>query len=413
MSLYVSELGMDVGRLLELDERAVAAVRDLPKRRFLFHRLVREAGRPFRAIVGPRGAGKTVLLRQLRGEADDAFYMSADTLAPEDSLTEIVRLLHDSYGTRRFFVDEIHFVDQFPRVLKELYDFYEVEVWFTSSSALALHESAWDLSRRVLRVFLGPFSYREYLSFRYDRDLPSLPLAEVLSNPIPVEHLRAGAWFEEYLRGGLYPFTLEAPGRIELFESMLEKVLTTDVIASDPTLTATEIEEMRKMMSFIGRSPLDGINYSTVAANLGITKYKAQKYMELLERSFLLYRVFPHGTNVLKEPKVFLELPYRLAFRSYQESLGAIREDYTTLALRQHGAEFEYAKSTRGAKTPDFVLSLGESKVVLEVGGKSKGRSQFKSLDYDRKVVAYQGNDRLPDPGSSVPLHTLGFPEHS
>ncbi len=404
---------MDVGRLQDLDERALSTVRDLPQRRFLFHLLVRQPGRPFRAVVGPRGVGKTVLLRQLRAEADDAFYLSADTLAPEDSLTEIVRLLHDSYGIRRVFVDEIHFVDQFPRVLKELYDFYEVEIWFTSSSAIALHESAWDLSRRVLRVFLGPFSYREYLSFRYDRSLRSLPLEEALSNPIPAEHLRAGPWFEEYLRGGLYPFTLEAPGRIELFESMLEKVLTTDVIASDPSLSAGELDQMRKMLAFIGRSPVDGINYSTVAANLGITKYKAQKQMELLERSFLLYRVFPHGTNVLKEPKVFLELPYRLVFSSYQESLGAIREDYTTLALRQHGVAFEYAKSTRGAKTPDFVLSLGESKVVLEVGGKGKGRSQFKSLDYDRKVVAYQGDDRLPDPGRSVPLHTLGFPELS
>ncbi|MFW6250814.1 MAG: ATP-binding protein [Alkalispirochaetaceae bacterium] len=404
---------MDIGRLQELDERALSTVRDLPKRRFLFHQLARQPGRPFRAVVGPRGAGKTVLLRQLRAEADDAFYLSADTLAPEASLTEIVRLLHDSYGIRRVFVDEIHFIDQFPRVLKELYDFYEVEIWFTSSSALALHESAWDLSRRVLRVFLGPFSYREYLSFRYDKSLRSLPLEEALSKPIPTEHLRAGAWFEEYLRGGLYPFTLEAPGRIELFESMLEKVLTTDLIASDPSLSAIELDQMRKMIAFIGRSPVDGINYSTVAANLGVTKYKAQKQMELLERSFLLYRVFPHGTNVLKEPKVFLELPYRLAFRSYQESLGAIREEYTTLALRQHGVGFEYAKSTRGAKTPDFVLSLRESKLVLEVGGKGKGRSQFKSLDYDRKVVAYQSDDRLPDPGRSVPLHTLGFPELS
>lgn len=404
---------MDIGRLLELDERAQSTVRDLPKRRFLFGQLAGQPGRPFRAVVGPRGAGKTVLLRQLRCEAKDAFYLSADTLAPGDSLTEIVRLLHDSYGTRRIFVDEIHFVDQFPRVLKELYDFYEVEVWFTSSSALALHESAWDLSRRVLRVYLGPFSYREYLSFRHNRSLPSLPLEEALSKRIPAEHLRAGTWFEEYVRGGLYPFTLQAPGRTELFESMLEKVLTTDVITSDPSLSVMELDQMRKMIAFIGRSPVDGINYSNVAGNLGITKYRVQKYIELLERSFLLYRVFPHGSNVLKEPKVFLELPYRLAFRSYRESLGAIREDYTTLALRQHGAAFEYAKSTRGAKTPDFVLSLGKSTVVLEVGGKSKGRSQFKSLDYDRKVVAYQGTDRLPDPGRSVPLHALGFPEHS
>ena len=57
---------MNVDRLFELDARAVESVRRLEKRRFVWERLVQTEGRPFVAILGPRGAGKTVLLRQLR-----------------------------------------------------------------------------------------------------------------------------------------------------------------------------------------------------------------------------------------------------------------------------------------------------------------------------------------------------------
>ena len=49
---------------------------------------------------------------------------------------------------------------------------------------------------------------------------------------------------------------------------------------------------------------MDGINYSSVSANVGVSKYKAEKYVDYLERSFILTRVFPAGSNVLKEPKV-------------------------------------------------------------------------------------------------------------
>jgi predicted AAA+ superfamily ATPase len=44
------------------------------------------------------------------------------------------------------------------------------------------------------------------------------------------------------------------------------------------------------------------VSYSSLYANVGITKYKAQRYVDILERSFLLRRAFPAGTNVLREP---------------------------------------------------------------------------------------------------------------
>ncbi len=185
-----------------------------------------------------------------------------------------------------------------------------------------------------------------------------------------------------------------------------------------------DVTNIEKVVSFIGKSPVDGINYSSVARNIGITKYKAEKYLSLLEQCFLLFIVFPKGTNVLKEPKIFMELPYRLLFRGYEECTGELREDFFALAMLQHRRSFSYLKTNRGQKTPDFILDGkgadgSESSYVLEVGGKGKGRSQFKGIEYDKKIVLFQqkgteqgiGSTPQYQAGKRVPLHVLGFPE--
>ena len=143
--------------------------------------------------------------------------------------------------------------------------------------------------------------------------------------------------------------------------------------------------------------------------NLAITKHKAAQYVGALERAFLLRQAFPAGANVLREPKVFMEPPYRLLYRSYEDCIGALREDFFALAMAQHGMPFRYAKSTRGAKTPDFLVTLDDRDHVIEVGGRGKGRSQFKGLTYDRKVILVHADDQRYTPGARVPLHCIGF----
>jgi hypothetical protein len=41
---------------------------------------------------------------------------------------------------------------------------------------------------------------------------------------------------------------------------------------------------------------------------------------------------------------------------------------------------------TRGTKTPDYLIRDLED-IVFEVGGKSKGRSQFKGVGIKRKII--------------------------
>ncbi len=400
--------------MLSLDRQAVERVNKFPHRRFIVRTADELPGRPFVAVIGPRGVGKTVFLRQLRKKYEKGMYISADTLPLDSSLKDTIRFFAEQYGIEQFFVDEIHFIPNYAAELKELYDFTPYRIWFSSSVALSLHSSSWDLSRRVRIIKMLPFTFREYLFFRYAIDVPKLNIEDALFRPVDPVYLRQEAYFHEYLNGGLYPFLLEPGAALEQFKNIIAKIVNDDIPNADKKTSTEDILVIKKMLQFLGKAPVDGINYSSVSKNLGITKYKAEKFLGVLENSFLIKRVFPKGTNVLKEPKVLMELPYRLLYRPYTECIGELREDFFAEAMEQHGIDFTYAKTTRGKKTPDYVINFERKTVVVEIGGKGKGRSQFKDFEYDNKIVLYQNvgesdTHRRPKPGLSVPLHCIGY----
>jgi predicted AAA+ superfamily ATPase len=396
---------MSMNRLLELHDLAKQESRKYDRKRFLFSILAQDKGRHFTGIVGARGTGKTVLLRQYALEYNDAFYLLADALEREDDARDLIRKLNQHYGFRTFLLDEVHFFPNATALLKRLYDFLDVRILFSSSVSLAMQASAHDLSRRVRLINLHGFSFREYLNFTQGISLPALDLEQIAAGKWQSDHLRAGRFFDGYLKGGILPFSLEEPEPLEFLEGILEKVITRD-IPSVERLLVEELESIRRLLQFVGRSSVDGINYSSLSKNLGITKYKAQQYVGYLEKAFILHQVFPAGTNVLREPKVLMSPPNRLLYKDFEDAVGGLREDYFVETMKQAGIRFKYLKSTRGAKTPDYLIEDASGKLVIEIGGPSKGRQQFKGINIDRKIVF--AHSPLPQKGR-LPLFLLGY----
>lgn len=397
---------MSIARVLELHELARKQCAGCPRKRFIYEKLERHEGRHFTGIVGPRGAGKTVLLRQYALSHKDACYLSADTLAPEDDLWDIIGRLAEHYGFRTFLIDEVHFLDDASALLKRLYDFRDVHVLFSSSVALAMRASAHDLSRRVRLLELHNFSFREYAAFKQGETLPLCSLEQLAKREWTSDHLRTGRLFEGYLiRGGLLPFALDEPDPLPFLANVVEKVIARD-IPRVARLTIDELDKIRMLLRFVGRSAVDGINYTCLSRNLGITKYKAEQYVDCLEQAFILQRVYPEGTNVLREPKILMTPPCRLLYRDPEDAIGGLREDFFVDMLRQAGIDINYLKSTRGKKTPDYLVAGGPDKLVVEIGGPGKGRQQFKGIEIDRKLVFSHKDAPTPN---TVPLCLIGY----
>lgn len=271
--------------------------------------------------------------------------------------------------------------------------------------ALALRKSGYDLSRRARLHTLYPFSLREYIYFRRGELLPSLSIADLVNGEIPPGLLRRGMEFRNYLAGGNMPFALDEPNPIPLMRNIIDTIVARD-IPMVMRLEVREVDLLKKMVAFIARSGIDGINYSSVSRNLGITKYKAEQYLRAMQDTFVLHLVFPEGSNVLKEPKVTMALPYRMLENEREDCIGGLREDFVVDSLRAAGMSFHYLKSPRGQKRPDFMFRYNDERVVFEVGGKGKGYDQFKGVSADRKLVF--ADDATVD-GHRRPLLSLGF----
>jgi hypothetical protein len=395
---------MSLNELMELNQLARRQGEDYPFRRGLYHQLIHAEDRTFWGVIGPRGSGKTVLLKQLLSSWEHSFYISADSV-PFLDLFSIAKQLKGVLGIQKLLVDEAHFLSGFAQQLKKIYDFLGLQVIFTSSVALAMEQSAVDLTRRVRLMRMPLFSFREFIELQMGETLPIVSLNQILQGEVPFEILRFEHLFEIYLRGGILPYFQETKEPLPLLENTLHKIIRNDVPTTAP-IKVRELPLLDKVMRFVGRASVDGVNYTTIAKNVGITKYKAASYLELLSKALVLHTLLPSGANVMREPKVLMCPPYRLLYRDYEDAIGGLREDFCVEMLFSAGERCTYLKSTRGSKTPDFLLQTKKGKSVIEVGGKGKGRSQFKGIEVESKVIFGQG---VSFKKNRRPLSLLGF----
>ena len=328
-----------------------------------------------------------------------------DSIKPDENLFELCKKLSQQYGVKFILIDEIHFNQNFEQSLKNIYDFLNIKIYFTSSSALSLAQSEIDLARRVDIFQLHIFSFWEYLKIK-GVDVEPISLNDIIEKKFSPSLNQLSHYFDEYLVKGCLPYSQDSLNYLENQKSILNTVIEKD-IPNIAAITQPEVFKIKKLVEFVAESGADGVNYTTLSKNLGITVYKAQQYVALLDRAFILNVSTPHGTSVTREPKILLYLPSRLIFTSYKSSLGALREDFATTMFRALQVEYFYLKSTKGKKTPDFLIMHQGKKVIIEVGGKNKGREQFKDLkSSDYKIVLKHGADFKEN---DIPLFMLGL----
>lgn len=374
---------------LELSNQAKQEGGTYPKKRFVYEEIKRHSGeRIFIALIGLRGVGKSTLLKQIHYQADASFYISLDS----GSVTDLFELSKElmNRGIRLLLIDEIHAYPNYGKEIKKIYDFLpKLQVMFTSSSAISLHDTKYDLSRRVRIINVRSLSFREFIFFTKDARVQPIHLSDLTNT----ERCRAyygqtmqfEPIFEDYLKGGNYLFTHGQYNTLPQFSNMLDTIIERDLIRASG-ITLAESFEVRQMLTFIGRSESEGISYSSISKNSQIAKTKIQKYVDLLEKAFVLKRVLPKGTNITKEPKILFAPPYRLLFRAYNDAIGALREDFFVDSLSHLGIQVDYLKGTRGEKTPDYCVGS----LVCEIGGRNKGRTQFKGFTAKHKIIFTQ-----------------------
>jgi len=398
-----------IEELINLDRLSKEQAGKYPLRRFIFPHLkyLLTGTRQMVGIAGLRGTGKTILLRQLAIELGQSFYLSADTLPANTDLFELASQLADSLGIKYLMIDEIHELKDWQGQLKKIYDFQEIRIIFTSSSSLELSQGRFDLSRRLTLQHLPLFSFREYLLFKNKIDLPVLTIEEIITDHKKLYQKTYS--FEPDFRTwsglGALPASLDSP-LSSIIVSTVDKVIQKDMLTVGK-LSQDDIHSIRAVLLFIARAGIEGCSYSSISRNTGITKYKVQQYIGMMESASLLRIILPYGANVLPEPKIILvpTLRSNLAQGSDEDRLtGAFREEFFIHHISGANLTVNYLKSLRGQKLPDYVLFFQNRKLIIEIGGAGKSVSQFKGIDEREKLVLTQ-----PGAKTGIPLILFGF----
>jgi len=356
-------------------------------------------------IIGARGVGKTTFLLQYLKECNLPFskklYISADSIKI-DSLFDLAKEFQDSDG-KLLIIDEIHKYNGFENELKKIYDFLELQIIFSGSSALQIDNSKADLSRRAIVFEVEGLSFREFLELKNDTRLPIFTLNDILDNHIDIAYELLEKFelnqFKEYLEFGYYPFYFDKQSsyKIKLNET-INTVLEVDI----PSIFKIEyqnIQNLKKLLLILCQSVpyTPNINELLGKMNMGSDYRSLYRYLDYLHKSKIITLLRPktNGDNIFVKPQkiYFNNSNLHYAYCDNPE-IGTIREVFLKSMLFEH--------SLVVAKKGDFLV---DEKYTFEIGGKNKNFKQIKDLPNSYVV----SDDIEIGNGNKIPLWLFGF----
>ena len=373
-------------------------------KRFLYDEIDFKA--PIIGIKGGRGSGKTTLLHQYakssKYKASQILYISCDHPAMiNQNLYEIADEF-SAYGGKLLILDEIHKIDDFSSHIKAMYDFTDLQVLFSGSSAMKIEHELGDLSRRALVYDMPVLSFREFLALKNIAHFPSYTLEEILENHEDIaieigEKIKPLEWFGDYLEYGAYPFFKEG---VNSYSNRLLEVVNVTIdsdLASLFNINSDKLDTLKKVLYMLCCTTPYEINKAKLSGEAGVAWATLSKYLDYMEKGSLVHLVRgSRGHKTLQLPnKILLNNPNLFSVLCAKPDIGALRESFFVSQLQtKHQIHYHHQG--------DFIM---DDKVIVEVGGKSKDGKQIEGLD-----SAYLALDDVEfGYGNAVPLWLFGF----
>ncbi len=326
-------------------------------------------------IKGARQVGKTTLLKALLQGKERVLWVDGDDpfergLWSDISREEILRLIR---GFEYIVFDEAQRIVNIGLAAKMILDAaLHKQVFISGSSSLDLASSIHEpLTGRKWTFELYPLSWEELV--RAQGLAPSLSQLDSL------------------LITGLYPEVYTAKERREkLLRELADSYLYKDVLEYGGLKKPEVIVQLLQALAFqLGQE----VSYHELAKKLRINHETVQRYIRLLEDSYVLFRLRPLSRNRRKEifltRKIyFYDLGIRNAvinaFRplSARNDVGALWENFIIMELvkkyryAERGAQFFFWRSKSGSEV-DFVVQEGDAFYAYEMKYKAGRKLRF------------------------------------
>ena len=237
-------------------------------------------------IHGPRRVGKTTLVRRVAERFDGrVFYgvgddMDLRRLLESERLEQIVSLFR---GYDLVVLDEAQRVGNAGTALKMLVDA------LPEARVIATGSSSFHLARKVG----APLTGRQHTRLLFP--LWSGELAGAYGRP----KLLGG--LDNLLVYGCYPEAVTAPNVADKRDYLLglrDSYLFRDILELDNVRNAAKLQDLLALLAFqIGKD----VSLSELGGSLGIAKQTVERYLDLLEQTFIVRRVRGFSRNLRKE----------------------------------------------------------------------------------------------------------------
>jgi uncharacterized protein len=235
-------------------------------------------------VVGARQVGKTTLLKKILKDIDYLF-LDADDPSTRNLLThpnteQIRTFIADN---KYVFIDEAQRIPEIGLTLKIITDqFKDVQLFVSGSSSFDLGNALNEpLTGRKWEYELFPISWEEYEN--------------------NIGFIKSEQQLENRLLYGFYPEIINNQGKErETLKNLLNSYLYRDILAFSDI---RKPEVLEKLLQALALQMGSEVNYNEISQIVGINKITVQKYIEILEQGYIVFRLNSFSKNLRNEIK--------------------------------------------------------------------------------------------------------------
>jgi predicted AAA+ superfamily ATPase len=234
-------------------------------------------------LIGARQVGKTTLLKSLFTKGDNYVWFNADEVSVKERLTnlDLDHLKNLVGNSKTVIIDEVQRIPNSGLLLKLLVDnFPDVQFIATGSSALEISDNVFEpLTGRHLLFHLHPFS-----------------LLEMYPNKTPFELEKRLSFHLIY---GSYPDIFNHPNDAKvLLKNLAGQYLYRDVLIWKDIRKPELLDKLLKLLAYqMGAE----VSIHELSKQLKVKSETVENYIDLLEKSFVIFRLRAFGNNPRKE----------------------------------------------------------------------------------------------------------------
>jgi len=255
------------------------------------------------AITGLRRVGKTtMMLKFIKEYLDNKFpkqnilYFSFDDYSSA-RISEVIDIYKNLFDkdlkseNYLFIFDEIQKVKNWGEQLKRIYDIYpKIKFLISGSESLFIRKKSREsLAGRIYEFKLNPLNFKEYLNFKGKKfDNIKLHKGEILKE------------FNNFLMCNGFPELIDKEPEIikkYIREGVIDKILYHDM---SEVFEVKNLAIVKAIFDIIYNNPGQIIELQQLASEIGITRHLLSEYLEYLEESFLIKKLYNYSRNARK-----------------------------------------------------------------------------------------------------------------